>query len=273
MAEEGSSKDVVGSEKDLGTQQDKARWEQQAGSFGRVAADYDAARPSYPAEAVGWLAGPPPKDVIDIGAGTGKLTELLVGAGHRVSAVDPSEPMLGRLSVRLPTVSRTIGTAESVPLPDACTDVITLAQAWHWVDQERGPAECGRLLRPGGRLGLVWNERDQSVDWVRKVWEPLEKYGQVGTAVLPEGWESGVAEHGPFGPFEHIVFGYRQLVDKAHVMRLLTSRSAVAVMDDSTRAQTLAEIARVLDTHPDTRDRESWVLPYETRCYRWTRID
>jgi len=265
--------DQAGAEIVAGPQMNTEQWRRHAGSFGRVAADYDAARPSYPAEAVGWLAGDPPKDVLDLGAGTGKLTELLVGAGHHVSAVDPSEGMLGRLSVRLPMVTTTIGSAESVPLPDACCDVITVAQAWHWVDQERGPVECGRLLRPGGRLGLVWNERDESVDWVRKVWEPLEKHGQTGTGVLPDGWETGIAEHGPFGPVQHTVFSYRQLVDKAHIMRLLTSRSAIAVMDDSTRAQTLAEVAQILDTHPDTRDREHWVLPYETRCYRWTRDD
>jgi ubiquinone/menaquinone biosynthesis C-methylase UbiE len=259
------------SEISVGSQGGRERWKQQAGSFGRVAADYDAARPSYPAEAVGWLAGPPPQDVVDVGAGTGKFTELLVGAGHRVTAVDPADAMLGRLSVRLPMVTTTLGTAESVPLPDACADVITFAQAWHWVDQERGPVESGRLLRPGGRLALVWNERDQSVDWVRKVWEPLEKHGQTGTAVLPEGWEAGITGHGPFEDAQHTVFSYHQLVDRAHVLQLLTSRSAIAVMDDNTRSQTLAEVARIIDTHPDTRDREQWILPYETRCYRWTR--
>src|SRR4051812_38904426 len=182
----------------VGSMGDRERWKQHAGSFGRVAADYDAARPSYPPEAVAWLTGPPPLDVLDLGAGTGKLTELLVVAGHKVSAVDPSEAMLGRLSVRLPMVTTALGTAESVPLPDASADVITVGQAWHWVDQQSGPREVGRLLRPGGRLALVWNERDQSVDWVRKVWEPLEKHGQTGTAVLPDGWEAGITEYGPF---------------------------------------------------------------------------
>ena len=255
----------------VGSMGDRERWKQHAGSFGGVAADYDAARPSYPSDAVAWLTGPPPLDVVDLGAGTGKLTELLVVAGHRVSAVDPSEAMLGRLSVRLPMVTTLLGTGESVPLPDASADVLTVAQAWHWVDQQLAPAEVGRVLRPGGRLALVWNERDQSVDWVRRVWEPLDKHGQTGTAILPDGWEAGITEHGPFEQPEHVVFQYNQVVDRAHVLRLLTSRSAVAVMDDNTRAQTLAEVGRILDSHPETRDREEWVLPYETHCYRWTR--
>jgi len=175
------------------------------------------------------------------------------------------------LTVRLPMVRASLGTAESVPLPDGSVDVITCAQAWHWVDPEQGPPECGRLLRPGGRLSLIWNERDEQVDWVRRVWEPLGKFGQTGTGVLPEGWEGAITTHGPFENPEETVFAYRQVVDRAHVLRLLTSRSALAVMDDHTRAQTLAEVARILDTHPETRDREEWVLPYETRCFRWTR--
>jgi ubiquinone/menaquinone biosynthesis C-methylase UbiE len=242
-----------------------------AGSFGGVAADYDAARPSYPAEAVAWLAGDAPLDVLDLGAGTGRLTELLVAAGHRVTAADPSTGMLEQLHRRLPGVATVVGAAENLPLPDAAFDVITVAQAWHWVDEAVAPRECARLLRPGGRLALVWNERDESVDWVRAVWEPLNRGGGTGMTLLADAWQSAVTAYAPFGPMREQVFRYEQTLSRKAVLRLVGSRSSVAVLDPPARVALLAEVTAVLDAHPDTRDRDELVLPYETRCYRWTR--
>jgi SAM-dependent methyltransferase len=244
-----------------------------AGSFGAVAGAYDAARPSYPVEAVAWLTGPPPLDVIDLGAGTGKLTELLVAAGHRVSAVDPSTDMLEQLRARLPGVLTAVGGAEDVPLPDASADVVTAAQAWHWFDDTLAPAECARLLRPGGRLALVWNERDESVDWVRAIWEPLNRTGSVGMSLLVDGWQTAVTEHAPFGPMQQAVFRYEQTLSRAGILQLVSSRSGVALLEPAAKATLLAEVAAVLDSHPGSRDRESLVLPYETRCYAWQLRD
>lgn len=240
-------------------------------SFGAVAADYAAGRPSYPGSAVAWLAGEAPVDVLDLGAGTGKLTEQLVAAGHRVSAVDPSEGMLDELHRRLPTVATAVGAAEAVPLPDASCDVITVAQAWHWFDPVRAPAECGRLLRPGGRLGLAWNERDESVDWVGAAWAPLHRSGRSGLALQPEGWRDAVRDNGPFGPEAAAVFDHEQVITKAAILRLARSQSDVVLMQPATREEALAEMARVLDEHPATRGSETLRLPYETRCFRWTR--
>jgi SAM-dependent methyltransferase len=242
---------------------------QRAGSFGAVAGAYDAARPSYPAEAVAWLTGPPPLDVLDLGAGTGKLTELLVAAGHRVSAVDPSTGMLEQLHQRLPGVLTAVGGAEDVPLPDRSFDVITAAQAWHWFDDTTAPAECARLLRPRGRLALVWNERDEWVDWVRAVWEPLTRTGNVGMSLLTDGWEAAVSAHAPFGPMQQATFRYQQTLTREGILALVSSRSGVAVLEPEARATLLAEVAAVLDSHPGSRARETLVLPYETRCYAW----
>ena len=244
-----------------------------AGSFGAVAADYAAARPSYPAEAVDWLTGPAPHDVLDLGAGTGKLTELLVAAGHRVTAVDPSAGMLDQLRDRLPDVVTAEGPAEHVPLPDAGFDVVTVAQAWHWFDPALAPAECGRLLRAGGRLGLVWNERDESVDWVGAIWEPLNRSGGTGIGLLSDDWSDSVVGNGPFGPMERAVFRYEQPLSRDGVLQLISTRSAVAVLEPPAKAAIMGEIGGILDTHPDTRDRETFVLPYETRCFRWRRLD
>lgn len=135
-------------------------------SFGSQAAAYERGRPSYPPEAIDWLLPPGAHDVLDLGAGTGKLTTRLVERGLNVVAVDPLAEMLEVLSNSLPDTPALLGTAEEIPLPDNSVDAVLVAQAWHWVDPERAIPEVARVLRPGGRLGLVWNVRDERLGWV-----------------------------------------------------------------------------------------------------------
>ena len=139
-------------------------------SFGQDAHGYDASRPGYPAGTARWLLGEPsgPVQVVDLGAGTGLLTEQLVSDGHRVIAVDPSLAMLRQLRGRVPSVA--VGArAEGLPLADESLDGVVAAQVWHWVEQRRGAAEVARVLRPGGLLGLVWYARDHRVDWIAEI--------------------------------------------------------------------------------------------------------
>ena len=144
-------------------------------SFGRAAATYEAGRPEYPAEAVEWMLEPvasrKPLQVADVGAGTGKLTRAVLALGADVVAIDPDTAMLEQLRVGLPEVRTVEGTAERLPLPDASVDAVVLGQAWHWVDPDAGSAEVGRVLRPGGVLGLVWNIRDEREPWVARLTE------------------------------------------------------------------------------------------------------
>src|SRR4051812_12101086 len=135
--------------------------QRRAQSFGGVADDYHRARPGYPVEAVRWLLGSSPLDVVDLGAGTGKLTAVLVGEGHRVVAVEPLEPMRSRLVAALPATPALEGSAEEIPLPDGCADAVVVGQAFHWFDVEPALREIARVLRPGGTLGLLWNARDE----------------------------------------------------------------------------------------------------------------
>src|SRR3954471_855552 len=120
-------------------------------SFGSVADAYDRGRPSYPREAAAWLVGEEPVTVLELGAGTGKLTEVLVGLGHDVHATDPDEQMLAVLRERLPDVRTSVAPAEAVPAPDASYDVVVCAQSFHWFDHERALPEIARVLKPGGR--------------------------------------------------------------------------------------------------------------------------
>ncbi|WP_420450657.1 class I SAM-dependent methyltransferase [Ilumatobacter sp.] len=142
-----------------------------ATSFGAEASAYERGRPSYPADAVTWLLADAPRRVVDVGAGTGKLTRALLGDGREVVAVDPDAEMLAALSSSSPEVVALVGTAESIPLEDASADLVVLGQAWHWVDPDAAAGEIARVLAPAGSLALIWNVRDESSPWVARLTE------------------------------------------------------------------------------------------------------
>ncbi|WP_336923849.1 class I SAM-dependent methyltransferase [Aquipuribacter sp. SD81] len=144
-------------------------WRAQALSFGAVADGYERVRPGYPPATATWALGPAPLRVADVGAGTGKWTRVLRDLGHDVTAVEPDPGMRARLSQVLPDVDVREGSGERLPLPDASVDALTFAQSWHWVDPSAGTAEAVRVLRPGGRLVLVWNRRDPDAPLSRAV--------------------------------------------------------------------------------------------------------
>ncbi|MGA7053700.1 MAG: class I SAM-dependent methyltransferase, partial [Mycobacterium sp.] len=150
-------------------------------SFGSAAAAYERGRPSYPPEAIDWLLPAAAQKVLDLGAGTGKLTTRLVERGLDVVAVDPIPDMLERLRASLPETPALLGTAEDIPLEDNSVDAVLVAQAWHWVDPERAIPEIARVLRPGGRLGLVWNTRDERLGWVRELGQIIGSDGDHGS--------------------------------------------------------------------------------------------
>ena len=147
--------------------------EQAEAGFGRGAATYERGRPSYPADAIDVLVRElgigPDRDVLDLAAGTGKLTRLLVPTGARLVAVEPVAAMADQLRTAVPGVEVHDGTAEAIPLPDGSVDAVVVGQAFHWFDAPVALAEIARVLRPGGGLGLIWNERDSSVPWVAEL--------------------------------------------------------------------------------------------------------
>ena len=140
-----------------------------ARSFGAAAAAYAQHRPGYPAAAVDWALAPVAGGalrLLDLAAGTGKLTEALLARGT-VIAVEPDPAMRAELVARFPGTDAREGSAEAIPLPDGCVDAVLVGQAWHWFDPERAYAEVARVLRPGGVLAALWNGDDASVEWVR----------------------------------------------------------------------------------------------------------
>ena len=230
-----------------------------ATSFASVADAYERARPGYPDEAVRWLAGDEPRDVVDLGAGTGKLTRSLAALGHRVTAVEPVEEMRAHLGA-LEGVTALAAGAEELPLPDASADVATCAQSFHWFDHDRALPEIARVLRPGGRLALVWNTRDEREPWVRRLSDLIgsETVG-CGDAHEP------LAASGLFGPVERAEFACEQLLDRGLLRDLVLSRSYCAKLPPAEREPVLARVAALYD---EVAGPQGLVLPYVTECFR-----
>jgi SAM-dependent methyltransferase len=245
---------------------DEASWEAHRSSFGGVADVYDRTRPDYPAAALDWLLGPEPCRVLDLGAGTGKLTRMVVEAGHDVVAVDPSREMLAPLMAALPGVEARQGAAEDIPLPDGAVDAIVVGQAYHWFDTGRAHREMARVLRPGGVVGLLWNLRDEREPWVAALSELL---ATVGTTGPPDG---DVPELGPlFQPVMVTMYPHAQRLDADGMLGLMRSRSHVATLPEAARDELLARVAELLRTHPDLAGRTEYDLPYVTYVARAVR--
>jgi SAM-dependent methyltransferase len=239
--------------------------------------DYEAARPSYPADAVAWFAeqlrlGPGTR-LVDLAAGTGKLTRLLAPTQADIVAVEPVAGMRETFRAVLPTVALLAATAEALPFADASLDAISVAQAWHWFDHDRAIAEAARALQPGGALGLVWNARDRSVEWVDQIWTIMDRVEKRAP------WrdhgrrrDDSLRNQPGFGPVREATFFHVQELTPEGVCRRVASVSHVAVLPDTARAAVLDDIRQLLATHPDTRGRPEVGLRYRVDCYVLPRV-
>ena len=233
-----------------------------AGSFDQAAEVYERSRPEYPAEAVDWLLPAGAATVLDLGAGTGKLTRALAARGLEVFAIDPSPKMLDQLRAAVPGAIASVGTAEDIPLADASVDAILVAQAWHWVDQDAALPSVARVLRPGGTLGLVWNIRDESVGWVARLTAVM--HSAEGEVFL----KTGHIERGPFGEIEEASFEWSRDFTRDDLLNLVRSRSYFITASAEEQASILQGVGDLLDTDPDVGGQSSWTMPYVTRAFR-----
>ena len=236
-----------------------------AHSFGGVAEAYERGRPTYPVEAVRWMLGDQPRTILELGAGTGKLTRVLTGLGHDVHATDPDAEMLRILERAVPGARTAEASAEEVPLPDASVDGVVAAQAFHWFDLDRALPEIARVLRPGGRLSMVWNIRNEKIPWVRRLGDligtPEQLHDPAEALIFSE----------LFGFVEHREFTHWQTIDQHSIQDLVLSRSNIAVLADHERAAKLAQVLALYDEFG--RGMDGMQLPYVARCYRADALD
>lgn len=235
-----------------------------ASSFEHGAAQYASTRPGYPTDAVDWLVPAGARRVLDLAAGTGKLTVSLVARGLDVVAVEPSESMRAHLATDVPAAHALTGTAEDIPVPDADVDAVLVAQAWHWFSPAAVP-EVARVLRPGGRLGVVWNVRDASVGWVARFTEVIHRGDALDTSHRRPELDDA------FTPVEHASFRWADRVRTASLRELAASRSYLITLPADRREELLAEIDHLVATHPDLAGREEVDLPYVASCWRADR--
>lgn len=233
-------------------------------SFGSQAAAYERGRPSYPPEAIDWLLPAGARDVLDLGAGTGKLATRLVERGLDVVAVDPIAEMLEVLRTALPDTPALLGTAEEIPLPDNSVDAVLVAQAWHWFDPVRAIPEVARVLRPGGRLGLVWNTRDERAGWVKELGRII------GREDARDAIDAGVALPEPFTDIEHFSFQWTNYLTPQALIDLVASRSYCITSPTEVRTKTLDQVRELLATHPTLTNSTGLALPYITVSVRAT---
>ena len=251
---------------------DPASVRDRAASFGRGARSYALSRPEYPDAAVTWLlpddAGPG-THVLDLAAGTGKLTASLVARGLRVTAVEPSDAMRDELHSALPTVDAVPGHAGAIPLADASVDAVVVGQAWHWFTPETAVPEIARVLRAGGRLGIVWNVRDHTVDWVDDFTRIIHR----GDSLAPTHHTPRLTvDSGPhFGPSEHTTVPWTDRTSPAGLRALAASRSYLLTLPPAAREALLAEVDHLVAHHPALTGRSDLRLPYRAECWRATR--
>lgn len=226
---------------------------------------YEKGRPSYPEAVVGALRIDASTRVVDLGCGTGKFTRLVQHAD--VLGIEPLRAMLTGFRSALPSVHVVPGTAEAIPVRDGWAEVVTCASAFHWFDHSRALPEIHRVLESGGRLGIVWNRRDQLDGWAAEFWDITERHRGTTPGYRSGAWREALEASPLFGDIEEHRFDYTQRLDRDGLLARIASISFIETLPGDVRARVIADSARLLDSHPDTKGLTVFALPYHTVVY------
>jgi SAM-dependent methyltransferase len=238
-------------------------------SFGSVATDYDRYRPPPPPQALDWLIPPGAQAILDLAAGTGVVTRELIGRAARVAAVEPDGRMRAVLAARCPEAEVLAGRGEDIPLPAASVDAVVISAAWHWLDPALAVPEITRVLRPGGRLGVIWVSRNMWVPWVAGL-NAFARESREADRPADDGRRPEVAfpPGTPLSPPEERSVEFSVPMTKDQLVGLLGTYSGIITLEAGPRAEFSRRVRAFLDRQPwDQVD-----LPLICRCVRSTRL-
>lgn len=240
-------------------------------TFGAHADAYEHTRPAWPEEAARWLVPEGAKLVVELGAGTGKLTRALAALGVRVVAVEPDLRMLAVL--RGLGLEGLESSAEAIPFEDGVADAVVAGSSLHWFKLELALPEIHRVLRPGGRFGFGWNHRDDRQQTIGRIGKAI--YSAQGRSEVPRwrtrDWLQEVTQKGLFDDAEYAQFPHTHQLPRADLDELLIAYSGVAALSEDERRRLFAEVGEILDADPSLHDGEVLRLPYVVNAYRATR--
>lgn len=239
--------------------------------FDRAAERYERARPVAPPAAVDalirTLALSERSTVLELGAGTGKLSRLLAPRTGRYLALEPVRGMRVQFRRAIPRVPLLAGVAEQVPVRSSSVDAVTVAQAFHWFDAPRAIGEMHRVLRPGGKVALVWNARDETVDWVHRITGVVDQYDDGHPRFRDDWWRRSWEGAAGFEPLRLEVFPFVHMLDRETTLDRFTSVSFIASLAPREFAEAEEALRTLLDTHPQTAGRDEIELPYRCEIY------
>lgn len=243
--------------------------------FSAEAAAYFRGRPGYSTALLPWLRDRlllgPGRNVVDLGAGTGKFTGLLLRSGAKVIAVEPVEAMRAQLIGSLPQVDALAGTAEAIPLKTGSVHAVACAQSFHWFATQGALQEMHRILAPGGTLGLVWNARDESVDWVAAIGKIIEPYAGDSPRFHSGEWRRAF-EGEMFSKPEQALFSYQHIGPAQDVIvNRFLSVSFIAALPAAEKARVAARLRALSDAVPRLEGRTEISFPYRTAAYSCVR--
>jgi SAM-dependent methyltransferase len=238
--------------------------------FGAAADEYERGRPDYPQAAIDYLAEQlglhSGATVLDLGAGTGKLTRQLVPTGATVVAIEPVAAMRNQLRASVAAVEVIDCTAEEISWPDADADAIVAGQAFHWFDADRALIEIHRVLRAGGGLGLIWNKRDTREPWVARMNDIIDPYESDAPRERWGNWKAPFTGTGLFTALDEVEFPNPQTLDRDGLVDRVASISFIAIQPDDVRGRILDQIGALADELP-----QPFVLPHRTHVYTCTK--